>query len=385
MHMEQSNSDFIWNLMARKFSGEASEQELLELDKLLQENPDENYSLELLHDIWHSKPAFNSHYSENKYKELLIKLRESGGIDESFEAVNVDYHADETFVSAPKKRKTALLLLGALVVILSIGSFVLMNLKGPKEQTAVISKNQISTKNGSKTSLRLADGTLVTLNADSKLDYPENFSGNTREVTLQGEAFFEVAHNAQSPFIIHTKAMDIKVLGTVFNVKAYNGDRISEASLIKGSIEVIINNRKAGNIILKPNEKISVLNATDEGTNAANSEKLNSINNKQNTATPAGSTPSVIIDKLEPDSKENIIKEIAWTQNKLMFKNERLENIVVMLNRWYGENIVLENVQLKELKCTGTYYQENLAQVISSLQLANNFKIRTKNNSIIIY
>lgn len=383
MHMEQSNSDLIWNLMARKFSGESSEQELLELDKLLQQNPDENYSMELLQDIWHSKPVFNSQYSENKYKELLIKLRESGGIEEVLETVNVDHLAEDNFVPTSSKRNKLLLLFASIVVLLSIGSFVLINFNTNKTQTAAISRNQISTRNGSKTSLKLADGTLVTLNADSKLEYPENFSGNTREVTLQGEAFFEVAHNAKNPFIIHTKAMDIKVLGTVFNVKAYSGDRTSEASLIKGSIEVIINNRKAGKIILKPNEKISVLNTGNEVVDAANSEKPHYTNNKSTAS--AGSTASVIIDKLKQDPKENIIEEIAWTQNKLVFKNEKLENIVVMLKRWYGENVILENENLKELKCTGTYYQENLAQVILSLQLANNFKTRRENNNIIIY
>src|SRR4030095_8935268 len=79
-------------------------------------------------------------------------------------------------------------------------------------------------------------------------------------VSLNGEAYFDVTKNPEKPFIIHTKKMDIKVLGTVFNVRSYSDEKITEAALIKGSIEVTLKDRKDQKIILKPNEKIIIPN-----------------------------------------------------------------------------------------------------------------------------
>jgi ferric-dicitrate binding protein FerR (iron transport regulator) len=93
------------------------------------------------------------------------------------------------------------------------------------------------------------------VNSGSKLTYEGNFKGNLREVRLDGEAYFDVVKDALHPFIVHTSGIDIKVLGTAFNVKAYKVDRTIEATLIHGSIEVINQNQPgAPKIMLKPHK-----------------------------------------------------------------------------------------------------------------------------------
>src|SRR6185295_4150484 len=99
-----------------------------------------------------------------------------------------------------------------------------------------------------------------------------------REVTLNGEAYFDVTKNAEKPFIIHTKKMDVKVIGTVFNVRSYNDEKTAEASLIRGSIEVTFKDRKDQKIILIPNQKISVANNAIEAP-VEKPEKTSAIKN----------------------------------------------------------------------------------------------------------
>ena len=118
----------------------------------------------------------------------------------------------------------------------------------------------VTTKYGSKTDIQLPDGSKVWLNSGSSLKYDKQFGKELREVVLSGEAFFDVVRNAEKPFIIHTTNMDIKVLGTRFNVKSYANDKQSEASLIHGSIEVFIKKEGLKKILSEPNHKIVVMN-----------------------------------------------------------------------------------------------------------------------------
>ena len=128
-------------------------------------------------------------------------------------------------------------------------------------------------RQGSRTHLTLPDGTMVWLNAGSRLSYGKNYNTATREVNLTGEAFFDVAHNTQKPFLIHTARIDVQVLGTSFNVKSYPTDRTTEATLIRGSIEVSIKDRPSEKIILRPDEKLVVAN-DDELLHRLNPEQI---------------------------------------------------------------------------------------------------------------
>jgi ferric-dicitrate binding protein FerR (iron transport regulator) len=223
----------------------------------------------------------------------------------------------------------------------------------------------------------LPDGSQVWLNAGSNLDYNNStFNNELREVSLNGEAYFDVAKNPDKPFIIHTNKMDIKVLGTVFNVRSYSNEKIAEASLIKGSIEVTLKDRKDQKIVLKPNEKISVAN------------EVSKIEPKQKfipTKTNTSPIPQIVIKELKPNPTYNIIGEIAWTQNKLYFEDESFEDIGLRMERWFGKKVTIANESLKNVHYTGNFENETLEEVLLYLKLSRTFNFRLGNDNVVIY
>jgi ferric-dicitrate binding protein FerR (iron transport regulator) len=237
--------------------------------------------------------------------------------------------------------------------------------------------SSVVTKNGNRTKIVLPDGTQVWLNAGSNLDYNnEQFNKDLREVILNGEAYFDVTKNPGKPFIIHTRKMDIKVLGTAFNVRSYNDEKFAEAALIRGSIEVTLKDRKNQQpIILTPNEKISI--STEE---IQSEQKKNLIHKAE-----AAAIPQFLVEKLTPNPKINVISEIAWTQNKLYFEDESLENIALILERWFGKKIVITNETLGNLHYYGNFENETLEQVLSYLKLSKPFNFRIENDNVTIY
>jgi ferric-dicitrate binding protein FerR (iron transport regulator) len=195
---------------------------------------------------------------------------------------------------------------------------------------------------------------------------------------LNGEAYFDVTKNSEKPFIIHTKKMDVKVIGTAFNVRSYNYEKTAEASLIRGTIEVTLKDRKDQKIILKPNEKISI--ATDEPDQRVS--KPGKTTAVKNDVKPI---PQIIVKELKQNPTNNIIAEIAWTQNKLYFEDESLENIAPMLERWFGKKVEITNASLKNLRYYGNFEKETMEEVLSYLKLSKRFNFKIEPDSVVIY
>lgn len=228
-----------------------------------------------------------------------------------------------------------------------------------------------TTARGAKEVIVLADGTKVTMNSASKLSYPVNFKGSTREVYLMGEAFFDVAKDQKHPFIIHAGKMNIKVLGTAFNVKAYAEDEASETTLIRGSIEVTLTDRPADRIILKPTEKLVV--------NYASPGKV--LNEKF--SLPDSDNALTEITYLH--TRDTIIMETSWLRNKLIFNNEDFNSLARQMERKYNVDIDFKNEELKHLRFTGMFEQESLEEALKTLQLLEKFKYQRLNDNIIFY
>jgi transmembrane sensor len=224
----------------------------------------------------------------------------------------------------------------------------------------------------------LPDGTKVWLNAGSSLTYDPLYGKNIREVTLSGEAFFDVVKNKEKPFIIHASKINVRVLGTEFNVRAYPTDRTTEASLIRGSIEVTFKDKPSKKIILKPNEKIVVDNDRYLKEMLASSrpdsrEKMHGI-------------PGVDIKKLTYENKTGIIIETSWVENKLIFQDESFDDLARQLERWYGVSINFSNKELKENRLTGSFKNETVRQALDALKFTASFDYGIDNNNhITIY
>jgi transmembrane sensor len=214
---------------------------------------------------------------------------------------------------------------------------------------------------GEKKNIQLPDGSIVTLNAGSNIKIDEKYGASTRDVYLEGEAFFEVKHDTTLPFIVHTTAMDVKALGTAFNVKAYLHEKITETSLIRGLVEVTLKEDNNLKMLLYPNQKIEWQQGN---VNAAN------------TNAPEAKTPLSIPDSLKKKlvvTNTGDIKEIAWKENKLIFDDEEFGDIAVLLERWYGAQINFKDGSLRNYRFTGIFEKEDLNTVLDFLKESRSF------------
>lgn len=249
----------------------------------------------------------------------------------------------------------------AVALLITAGAYYYTSLREP-----LVAK---FTSKGEKSTFMMEDGTRVTLNADSKLEYAANFPQESREVYLTGEAFFDVHSDAQKPFIIHTNKMDIKVLGTAFNVKSYPNETSTEATLLKGAIEVTVADNPSEKIILKPSQKLVV--------NNYDSTKKRSVALKD--VVPALTTMTYF------QQKDTVIMETSWLQNKLVFQDEDFETLARRMERWYNISIRFNKTGMKQLRFTGILEGETVAEAFSALHLTEDFKYRIEDSTIVIY
>ncbi|WP_121810456.1 FecR family protein [Mucilaginibacter kameinonensis] len=229
-----------------------------------------------------------------------------------------------------------------------------------------------------KSTIVLTDGTRITLNSKSSLRYPTSFTGKTREVYLSGEAFFDVHKDHEHPFIIHTEKMNIKVLGTAFNVKSYPNDPSSETTLIRGAIEVTLDDRPSDRIILKPSEKLIV-----------NKGSFATVHKKENKLAPAtdssAGTQYVLTSFTRLHQYDSAVLETSWTQNKLIFRDESFADLAARMERWYGVEIKFKNDDLKKYRFNGTYEKESITEALDALRRTEDFHYKIKKSTIFIY
>jgi ferric-dicitrate binding protein FerR (iron transport regulator) len=238
--------------------------------------------------------------------------------------------------------------------------------------------NQVTTTAGSRTSIVLPDGTKVWLNSCSSLRYEGELLNGRREVTLTGEAFFEVKHDEQHPFIIHTRNFDVMDLGTVFNVRAYPEDAMAEAALISGSIEVSMKNGSEDKIVLRPHEKITVYNDHEYSRDTIAmglhvSRRANIPVSKESQVTP-----------IVTDPEYKMAVDTAWMANKLIFTNEAFADLALQMERRYGVKVYFENEKASRYKFTGRFEDESIDQALEELQAIASFRYKKMKNQIFI-
>ncbi len=358
-----------WILLPKKLSGEASEEELKELESLIAENPAWQYAIQNLSDLWKQKSTDDHMQAEDAYMLHLHRMTEMNiPFGDSFPEL-------PTPVSRTRIRKWYWAAAALIVITTGILGFGKLFTRGNGKTIAQNEVNEISTRKGSKSEIKLPDGSVVWLNAGSKLTYTKEYGQVIREVSLTGEGYFDVVKMKDKPFIIHTSNINIKVLGTVFNVKAYPEDKQTETSLIRGSIEVTINNRPSDKIILSPNEKLVVQNELFLKTEA----KKNNLK-----YTP----PTVSVNKLEYNLEDSAIVETQWVANKLVFDDLSFGEIVVMMERWYNVDIELHDKVLDQTRMTGNFEKESIDQALEALKLSVPlipFRYEQEGNKIIIH
>ncbi len=195
--------------------------------------------------------------------------------------------------------------LGGAVLVNKSGALAYETLPGGKMPAEVM--NKIVTSVGGEYSFTLSDGTRVWLNAESELEFPVDFVHRERMVKLNGEAYFEVAPDAERPFIVETEGMQTRVLGTSFNIQAYGNEQTFVTTLITGKVEVSL---QAGEeaVVLKP----GIASYWHKGTEQLNCKEV------------------------------NVKNVIAWRYGNFVFEEEDIEVVMRVLSRWYGVEFVFD-------------------------------------------
>jgi transmembrane sensor len=191
----------------------------------------------------------------------------------------------------------------------------------------LITYNIMATANGGQYHLVLSDGTNVWLDAASSIKYPTVFTGNERKVEITGEVYFEVAHNAAKPFRVITQKQTVEVLGTHFNINAYNNEPAIKTTLLEGSVKVTDNTRT---ITLVPGEQAQVKPGTDD----------NEIQ---------------VIDNVYTD------EVVAWKNGLFQFNKASIESIMRQMARWYDVDISYNNNKIPSKTFTGNISRKSNA------------------------
>jgi ferric-dicitrate binding protein FerR (iron transport regulator) len=208
----------------------------------------------------------------------------------------------------------------------------------PNEEIATIYYEEFTAPAGQRALLKLQDGTTVWLNARTTLRYPNRFSKNERKVELDGEAFFEVKENKDTPFIVHTEALSIKVTGTKFNVFAYRESREFSASLTEGSVTVTDLRNEKNRIELHPNER-AVLKGN----------------------------------RLQKETFHNM-NFLLWKEGIYAFDNVPFREMAKKLELYYDVTIVVKNKELENYPFNGKFRQrDGIENVLKTLMKIKNF------------
>jgi transmembrane sensor len=351
----------IWQLIAKALNSEASSEEKEELYSLLQDNPSLRQQYELLNRIWNEK-------HDHPGDEEDAKLHISRIINRAQSEITL-----EEFPNHRKRRRRIIAFTSIIAAAMIVAGWFLF---APPAEPA---PNDIYiAKNGTRTRSMLADGTTVWLNAGSKLSIQNDFNGSTREVVLEGEAFFDVVKKPGQPFIVHTSGIDIRVLGTAFNVKAYPEDKDVETTLYRGLVQVFRQEDEAKTTIqLKPNEKLVL------SKQAATYEVDLSDKSKPTTVTKA--QPRFTITHIDSTKKENERIETAWVYSRLEFRGDKFGELAQKLQRWYNVTINFTDEKAKELEFNGSFEKETVEQAFAALKVANSlFTYKIENHEIFV-
>lgn len=270
------------------------------------------------------------------------------------------------------KLKNYLWLKIAAAIVLVLGSvFLYRTYLNKSTQSAAPEIYSFTTKTGERKKIMLQDGTSVLLNAKSNLTISKDFNDKCREVTLTGEAFFDVVHDKAKPFKVHTSDFNINVLGTAFNVKAYADEITSEATLIRGLITMEATSGNGGIITLKPSQKVTFYKTIEQKQPA----KL---------VKPTTPKPEITINHYTK-IKDSTIVETAWTQNRIEIYDQDFDEIKNILEKWYNVEISFKNPEIEKYRFTATITNETIAEVLQALQQTeNNFKYEIKGKKITI-
>ncbi len=268
--------------------------------------------------------------SDIPIKNKMVSVPVTESIDDQIVLINEDGSSD--IISAEKQQ---------------------LSFSKENEDVEKLSFNTLKIPRGKVFKIILSDGTMVWLNAESKIRFPEKFlnSEDTRTVYLEGEAFFDVTHNKDKPFIVKSGELEIKVLGTKFNISSYPSEEHIKTTLVDGSVEIGIPAKNSLPLKLKPNYQA---------------------------AYERSSFSSSVL-------KVNTDDFTAWIDKRIVFKNETFKSITTKIERTYNVNITNELENFDQERFTGEFDIETIEDILKTLKEISNFDYKINGRNIRIY
>ncbi len=286
-----------------------------------------------------------------KFKEKKVSVEELDHEWKRVETAMMKRHTYEhTEFAAPEKRAfpfLKILTAASVIAVVCFASYLFL-LPGSIKNLAAVEKK---TSNGQQLSIKLPDGTSVTLNAGSALSYPKQFDDTLREITLTGEAFFDVVRNEKAPFIIHTGEVTTRVLGTSFNIRAYPENKEVQVAVVTGKVKVKTGFKNDKNsVCLVKSEMVTV--KKDEGE-------------------------LIVTDYDEKD-------QIGWKDGILYFEKSDLAASIRKLERWYGVSIhVAEGREMDPgWRFSGKFKNKPINYILDVMSYPHQFSYKIKNNTV---
>jgi transmembrane sensor len=320
--MKRTEQDEIILVISKYLDNEVTEKEFVYLEKWINSSDlNKSYFLQLKN-IWEAsdkKINLSEISTEKALKKVLSQINAKNG--------------NQNFWFYWQK------IAAVLFIPILLAGFLWFKLSSNKSNSSQIVYNEVYAAYGTRSALKLADGSQVWLNSGSSLRYPDKFSDNQRIVYLKGEAYFEVQSDKSKPFIVKTQNVNVRATGTKFNVMAFKNDRLAEITLVEGKVTVNESNDNGTPVIiseLKPNEHLEYDAVSGKSTLEA----------------------------------EDVYKYIAWKDGKLVFRNEPLSDVVKEISKIYNVEIELQGKELQEYRYRATFQDETLSEILKLLKIS---------------
>lgn len=347
-----------WRLLQKYLSEKCSPEEKKRIESWLNEDPENQNLMNSLTKIWGVEPKdkikVDAKSAWNSFQHKISDERENSQAEINNENLQKRYTQYHDRQKSSRSRVLWWSVAALILVTVSIYNFMpqitAVQDEELSQQQATV--QQIVTERGQRTSFRLMDGTKVQLNADSRITIPPTFGDSTRRINLEGEAYFEVAHNPDKPFTVYANNAYTRVLGTKFGVKAYT------------------DGNEVGVVVEEGKVSVGSLSKSDSDVQPITKNKRGSISQEG---------------KISVMEVSNISRYLGWKDGRMIFESTPLYKVVSELERWYNINIVLADKSIGSKTITASFEDEPMAEVLNIITLSIDVNYKREGRKITIH
>lgn len=346
------NGDLDWTLLAKYFAGEATGDEMDQVERWLESDPLNREQFESLESTWLASADKPVQWDVDRAWDNLSAKLGIGGSESDFQEKKISPLAasGRRYFGSVKLFSTAIL-----VIFVALAAFIYTDFSNRNTDSArptgnAVAVHRIMTGNGQRANFTMADGTEVFLNSASSIRFPSRFEGNKRMVYLDGEAFFKVKHNDSMPFKVIINNGEITDIGTEFNVRSWKGDGESIVTVKEGKVSFESGISGENNIVYLTERESARLNENG---------------------------------KLSQPARTDINRQLGWMNGSLYFDNAPLDEVFKSLDRSYNFSCSVKDSSLLSLHLTAVFKGDNIKEVVNIISLALGFQYKISGNTCV--